>query len=153
MGIDSDGDGFINRSELGQYLQRSGLDENLAYKSADQIIQELGNSKTKQINIAGFQEGAVSYDLSDQDNIKKTFESMSQGRSYVTKEDLNVYFHQRVQDDSLSTMLVEIDSNEDGKIDFEEFRQAMHSPLKAEEALKVLAQRRKSTAGSGTGNS
>merc|ERR1712083_1223377 len=123
---------------LADYLHRCGLDQNLAFKSADDIIEELGNSKTKTVSIDGFKEGAVSFDLSDEDNVKNTFQNMSNGANYVTKDDLNKYFHERVQDNSLQQMLKEIDTDKDGKISFAEFKNAMQSPLKASDVLKNL---------------
>lgn len=145
--MDRNSDGYIDRKELATYLASLGMQSDLAYKSADSIIKELGSPKKKKIEMRGFREGAVSFDLGTQSQIRKTFKQMAGENSHVTIENLNEYFHQRVEMSSLQTMLEEIDLDKDGKISFEEFQKAMDSPLECARTIKEYTKKKKKKSG------
>lgn len=157
--LDSNGDGRITKQELTDFICGYGVSPDLAFKSAEQILADIGSkssgSENKVVKVNGFREGAVAYDLSIDTTIKKTFKAMTKnsGAKYVSKDDLSGYFHNRVDDKNLEQMLSEIDLDKDGKISFDEFAKAMKCPLKAEHVLsdiRVIAEKQSKGTGSGT---
>jgi len=140
--LDKNGDGKITRKELISFLKSYGIDENQAYKSADDLLEDIGSKTGSEgsriIKKSGFKEGAVAFDLSQEKTIKKTFNFMSKEKTHVSKEDLSKYFQHRVDSSNLEQMLKEIDKDKDGLISFEEFKAAMSSPLKSLDVLEEL---------------
>jgi len=144
--LDTNRDGKITKKELASFLQKYGIETDLSYKSAEQLLEDIGSKlnskqkddKTRIIKKSGLREGAVAYDLSLEKTIRKTFDLMSEKKSHVSKDDLSKYFHNRVDNQNLSQMLEEIDKDGDGLISFDEFSQAMKSPLQAEQTLQSL---------------
>lgn len=147
--LDNNGDGKITRSELHKFLTSYGIDTDSAYKSADQLLEDLGSkssgSEKRIIKKSGFKEGAVAFDLSKEATIEKTFKLMSNDQGFVSKEDLSKYFHNRIDSSNLDQMLREIDADKDGKISFAEFQVAMGSPLGALGVLEQLQNNVKKT--------
>jgi len=135
--IDTNDDGLISVKELGVYLHTQlHFDQATANRSAEEIVKEIGSKNESNITFSGFREGAISYELGQRDQIKKTFQSISDGNEYVVVADLDKYFRCRVENKSLLQMLKEIDTNTDNKISFYEFSEAMQSPLRASQLIR-----------------
>lgn len=138
--LDDDGTGKVTKKNLVKFLLKYDIDQSSANQAADSILEDLGN-KDKIMKAANLREGAVAYDLSVDETIKKTFRQMSRGDKFVSKNDLSKYFHNRVDDKNLAQMLEEIDLDKDGKISFDEFSIAMKCPLQAHSVLKTVHER------------
>lgn len=135
--IDVNDDGLISVKELTRYLS-FGFNESDARMHAEEVVKQIGSKTEAHIAFPGFREGAISYDLCQKDLIKTTFDSISQGNEYIVVSDLDKYFRRRVEQKSLQQMLTEIDVDKDDRISYEEFVDAMQSPLQCATAIGEL---------------
>lgn len=135
--IDINDDGIISVKELSSYLHKQlKFESSVAQRSAQDIVKEIGSKNESNITFSGFREGAISFDLGQKDQIQKTFQNISDGNEYVVVADLDKYFRHRVENKSLTQMLKEIDTDNDDKISFDEFSEAMQSPLRAAQIIR-----------------
>jgi len=141
--LDRKNNSKVTVDEVQYWLVQNGQNKDVATKAAKDILKDLGN-KDGFMKCSNFREGAVAYDFSSSHMITKTFDQMSRGNNFVTKDDLDKYFQYKVDGKNLDQMLKEIDLNGDGKIDADEFAKAMDCPLLAHGVLTEVYQFAKS---------
>ena len=95
--FEKNGDGKITREELIGFLKSYGIDENQAYKSADDLLEAIGSKSgsggSRIITKSGFKEGAVAFDLSLDETIKKTFNRNRQRLYWCGKGNMALYLY------------------------------------------------------------
>jgi len=139
--IDINNNGKITRSKLATFMEGLGIDYDQAHELTEQLLLDIGtkHKHIRHIQPSSLKEGAVSWDLSQEKVIRKTFNLIADNESHISKENLNIYFHNRVDEINLDQMIREVDMDKDGLISFEEFTEAMKSPLRAKATLKHMS--------------
>ena len=134
--IDTNGDGKINKDDLRQGL-KSKADSKALEKNIDQIYRNIDMDNNGYITYEEFVRAAVSKEKFITKNILKFafryFDKNDSGEA--SREELEEVFKQGFKDKdkmkkALDKIIDEVDTNRDGKIQFEEFVAIMKKMLK-----------------------
>lgn len=130
--LDVDNNGFLNQKELTQLMQDLGFHKRESEVEAERIMKEADSNNDAQID---FEEFATVWQrklltVNDQ-YIRAVFGVLDcNGDGYVTKEELAGVLDTTANADEVAAMISEADQNNDGKIEFLEFRRAMKEQMK-----------------------
>ena len=134
--IDKSGDGKISKAELFKGLSEKYKSKTLE-KDIDEIYKNLDMDNNGYIGYEEFVRGAVSKDYFVRDNVLRFafryFDKDDSGA--ITFDEIEQLFYQSIPDkkhvdDSLRTIIQEVDINNDDKITFEEFCVVMKKMIK-----------------------
>jgi len=134
--MDLNGDGFVTKDEVVKYLLRTG-DLNVA--AADQRAQELivimDQDGDGRIDLKEWLEGKTAEQLTKSSSvIEREFTKIASSGSLggdeevkktITIDEIKKSFAGLVNDEDMNAVIDEIDENNDGELDFDEFQNAM----------------------------
>lgn len=125
--MDKDGNGLVDLSELTTFIMNTKqLQYNDAQRRASKLMRELDQDGDGKISVQEFADARLSTKLHDQAVIKKQFEQINtDGTGFITSAELASLFNWTLSEALIKDMISEIDSNNDGKISFSEFKEAM----------------------------
>jgi len=124
--IDESGDNRLDQSELAQLLIKLGTAEDKAMEEAAQMLGNADESSDGKIDFLEFSTIWQRKLLTVNDKyIRAVFNVLDNDKDkYITEEELKGMF-EGLDDEGAARMLAEVDTNDDGKISFEEFKRAM----------------------------
>jgi serine/threonine protein kinase len=125
--LDTQHDGRIHRFELkhGYYKVYNKF---ITERELDAIMKRLNHDGTNKISYSEFKMAAVNKkDLLSRKRLKNAFELFDrQGKGYVTHDELRDAFQfDQIDMDYLNNIILKVDKNNNGKLDFEEFVKMM----------------------------
>jgi len=124
--MDKNGDGMVNLEELTDYIYKSGGTREEATKKATNIIRELDQDNDGQISLKEFTDARLSTKFQDEGIIRGSFNKIDiDNDGFITNDELSKLFNGQVSMELVDHMIQEIDQNNDGKISYEEFVDAM----------------------------
>lgn len=130
--LDVDGNNSLNKTELIQLMRDLGFHERESEIEAQRILSEADSNDDNKID---FEEFATVWQrklLSVNDQyIRAVFGVLDcNGDGFVTKEELMGVLDKTASKTEVEAMIAEADQNNDGKIEFLEFRRAMKEQMK-----------------------
>eukprot|EP00484_Ammonia_sp_Unknown_P022742 CAMPEP_0197027516 /NCGR_PEP_ID=MMETSP1384-20130603/7406_1 /TAXON_ID=29189 /ORGANISM="Ammonia sp." /LENGTH=516 /DNA_ID=CAMNT_0042456375 /DNA_START=124 /DNA_END=1674 /DNA_ORIENTATION=- len=155
--LDTNGDGFVDKSELVRYLLATGdLNRHDAEKRAEELIMGMDQDGDGKIDLNEWLQGKTAEQLTTDTNmIEKQFEKILSSsdvnngaeqspevalkggdgapptvRREITTEQIHKSFGDLVGSEELEEIIDEIDQNGDGVLDFQEFKSAMRQSVK-----------------------
>lgn len=141
--LDADGSGFITVDELREGLRKKGAE--LAYQEVVKILDEIDMDGNQKVDYEEFMAATIHMNkLSREELMIQAFKHFDKDNSgFITMEELNIALADvGVDSDMVKAILEAADTNNDGKIDYEEFAVMMRnndfeSLVRAKTALKT----------------
>lgn len=127
--LDKDGNGYVDVAELTEYIAKRStiqIPRAEAERRASEYIKSLDQDGDGQISKEEFTDGRLSKKIQEENEIQKHFSEIDKdGDGFITQGELATLFNNTLSKHLIEAMIEEIDTDNDGKISFQEFRVAM----------------------------
>jgi len=125
--MDKNGDGQIDLKELTDYIfSRDKGSREDAERKASHIIEQVDQDGDGKIDLGEWQDARISTKFQDESIIMESFRNIdSNDDGFITHEELTKLFNGQVSTQTVKIIIKEIDEDNDGKISYEEFVNAM----------------------------
>jgi len=126
--MDKNGDGQINLEELTEYIysQDKTAGRKDAEMKASHIMEQVDQDGDGQIDLNEWKDSRLSTKFQDETIIKETFKNINRkADGFITHGELAKLFNGQLNTEDVKQMIKEIDENNDGKISYDEFVNAM----------------------------
>eukprot|EP01083_Nonionella_stella_P079797 219068_1 len=130
--IDTDHNGFIEYDEIIAYLKKTGRRADDAIDTAKQMMNVMDPENTGKISLQDFVRAKTAAKLQENEThmLKSTYVTLSKGEQILSADTFRKWMKEndpRLNETQLEDIIKNVDTDNNGYIDFEEFETAMKS--------------------------